>query len=183
MYKWSNKNRLNKLKVEGADNVLEFYLGDEQVTVSLKGRDIEKVSHYIKGEVTIIKEPFKLIRGNRNSEREVHHYLKPGGPSKTLRLGITHHTLEGGWSSTPHPFELKPEKGFEEVFFYLLDGPAIQISKGKWPNGSKAQEVWEAHDHTWACVPMGEHPIVGLPDARVSYVWCYNCIKKGWEKI
>lgn len=183
MYKWSNKNRLKDLHVSSGKNILNFRYKNELVIVYLSNESISRVVHKIGKETTKLDKPYKLSKGLGNTDRNVYHYLKPNGPSPELRLGITHHTAKGNWSSTPHPFELNPVKGFEEVFFYLIDGRAIQIGRGLWQDNKKADEIWKAKDHTWATVPMGYHPIVGEPDSTVSYVWCYICKKKGWEKV
>ena len=103
-----------------------------------------------------------------------------------MRLGITQHRGQGTWSSLPHAFELHTEPGFEEVFFYLLDGSpqrAIQVGRGVWQDNSPVDAIWPVSDRTFGVVPMGYHPVVGEPGVRVSYVWVYLAKKKAWEKI
>jgi len=188
-YEWSNAKRLSRLKVEGDSGILHFELGDESVNVYLSGdRDIHEVVHKNGSAETRISrdECSRIIVGSEEAEREVFHYLLPGGPSPSLRLGITKHNIRGGWSSLPHDFELNPELGFEEAFFYMLDGgsrEAIQVGKGVWRDGTEVSDVWKVRDSTFGTIPMGYHPVVGEPGVSVHYVWIYDCIHPHWEKI
>ena len=103
-----------------------------------------------------------------------------------MRLGITVHRGDGTWSSLPHDFELNTEPGFEEVFFYILNGATkrgIQVGKGVWHDNSPVDSAWPIIDQTFGTVPMGYHPVVGEPNVHVSYVWVYLAKKKSWEKI
>ena len=132
------------------------------------------------------REAKTVTVGSGVCEREVIHFLTPGGASERLRLGITHHKVSGGWSSLPHDFELNTEPGFEEVFFHLLSGgtqKAAQFGRGVWCDGSVVDSVWSVSDRTFSTIPMGYHPVVGEPDVNVSYIWIYDCKYPRWEKI
>ena len=103
-----------------------------------------------------------------------------------LRVGVTHHLGEGSWSSLPHKFENNLEKGFEELFFYLLKNKpsqAIQVGKGVWHNFKKVDSAWKVNNKSFSQIPMGYHPVVGLPNVKVSYIWAYLAKYKRWEKI
>jgi 5-deoxy-D-glucuronate isomerase len=187
-YPWMNKNRLETLKVSGKENIVLFETDIEKVEVYIEDGDISKIVHITKDLETIIKKNQRhhIVVGEGNTQRDVYHYLKPAGPSPFLRLGITIHQGLGTWSSLPHKFELQAEPGFEEVFFYLLDGTskrAIQVGKGVWCDGSAVDEIWLVKDRSFSTIPMGYHPIVGEPGVKVSYLWAYLAKKKEWEKI
>ena len=99
---------------------------------------------------------------------------------------MTTHIGDSTWSSLPHSFELNPEKGFEEIFFYILDGEnkrAIQCGKGMWADGSDIDEVWRVEDKEFSSIPMGYHPVVGEPGTKVRYIWIYICEHRRWEKV
>jgi 5-deoxy-D-glucuronate isomerase len=157
--------------------------------VYLKDGNIDKVVFAVSGKkaVTIkAKDAHAIVVGEGNHERDVYHYLKPGGPAPTMRLGITVHRGEGTWSSLPHDFELNTEPGFEEVFFYIIKGAnkrGVQVGKGVWYDNSAVDSVWQIKDHTFGTVPMGYHPVVAEPKSHVSYVWVYLAKKKSWEKV
>ncbi len=187
-YKWANEKKLDTLKVKGSDNVLYFEAGDEKAVVYLKDEDILKVEFSLSGEKTVIhnKDAYHIVVGENNWQRDVYHYLKPKGPAPTLRLGITKHKGKGTWSSLPHSFELNPELGFEEVFFYMIKGgykKAIQVGKGVWFDGSSVDTVWQVEDYSFSTIPMGYHPVGAEPETEVLYVWAYLCKKPSWEKI
>lgn len=188
-YEWTNKARLDTLKVKGENNVLTFEAPGELAEIHLKNGSIDRVVFTSKGKkaVTINARDAKaIVVGEKNWQRDVYHYLKPGGPAPTMRLGITVHRGEGTWSSLPHDFELNTEPGFEEVFFYILDGASqrgIQVGKGVWYDGTIVDSAWQIKDHTFGTVPMGYHPVVGEPKVHVSYVWVYLAKKKSWEKV
>jgi 5-deoxy-D-glucuronate isomerase len=125
--------------------------------------------------------------GQGPTQRKVFHYLdKQHSPNQGLRSGLTVHAAPGQWSSLPHDFELVPEQGFEEIFYYGLDGGlrrAIQVSKGVLHDLTKIDDCEFVEDRTWAVIPMGFHPIVGLPDVSVSYLWAYIAKAPHWEKV
>ena len=188
LYRWSNEEKLDTLKVHSENNILIFETSLEKAEVHLNNGDIAKVICHLKGSTTEIdnSRSHAIVVGEGNAQRDVYHYLKPNGPAPCLRLGITKHRGYGTWSSLPHPFELKPELGFEEVFFYLLkggSGRAVQVGKGVWYDGSTVDKAWLVEDHTFSTIPMGYHPVVGEPEVHVSYVWAYLAKKKEWEKI
>jgi len=187
-YKWCNEKKLDLLNVSGNDSILYFGIENESVEVFLNNNDISKVVFKAPGTETIIlrEDSHHIIVGEGNTERDVFHFLKPNGPSKYLRLGITKHKGIGTWSSLPHNFELNTEAGFEEIFFYLLQGGnerAIQVGEGIWFNEQKVESSWFVYDHTFSCIPMGYHPTVGEPGVSVSYVWAYLAKFPHWEKI
>ncbi len=188
-YGWSNECRLDTLEVTGSNNILVFESPGEKATVHLKGGTIQKVVFKKPGvkPITItIEEAHHVEVGEENCKRDVYHYLKPGGPAPTMRLGITEHLGNGTWSSLPHHFELNTEPGFEEAFFYILKGEtkmAIQVGKGVWYDNEEVDDAWQVKDHTFGTVPMGYHPVVGEPGVHVSYVWAYLALHKRWEKV
>ena len=187
-YKWNNEKKLISLDCEGKEGVLNFTTESEKAIVYLNEGDIEKVIYKCSGEETVItkKDRFHIVVGEGNSQRDVYHYLKPKGPAPQMRLGITKHNGRGTWSSLPHDFELNTEPGFEEIFFYILEGgtqKAIQRGEGVWYDNSPVNDCWLVKNKTFGMVPMGYHPIVGEPDVSVSYVWVYICKKPEWEKI
>lgn len=188
MYPWNNKKRLDTLKVKGKNGVLIFKTYTEKAEVFIESGDIAKVVFTCEGKTDIISKEDRhhIVVGEGNAKRDVYHYLRPGGPAPTFRIGITHHSGLGTWSSLPHDFELRTEPGFEEVFFYILQGGpqrAIQLGRGKWYDGTEVDGLWFVYDHTWSTVPMGYHTVVGEPGVHVSYVWAYLAKKKEWEKI
>lgn len=188
-YNWSNETRLDMLSVKGKDNVLVFEAPGERAEVHLKDGTINTVMfNAVKGVPVVINasDAHAIVVGEGNAQRDVYHYLKPGGPAPTMRLGITVHRGEGTWSSLPHDFELHTEPGFEEVFFYLLKGArgrGIQVGKGVWFDNAPVDTAWPIKDQTFGTVPMGYHPVVGEPGVHVSYVWAYLAKKPSWEKL
>src|SRR3990167_7088709 len=148
MYHWSNERKLSELSACGDDGVLELRYKNEFARVYLNHemRDIDRVffesddvettiskndaQHVVIGEYAKHKTDVTRETTTDNLTRDVYHFLRPGGPSKTMRIGITHHRGYGTWSSLPHDFELAVEPGFEEVFFYMLSlqGSALQVA-------------------------------------------------------
>jgi 5-deoxy-D-glucuronate isomerase len=187
-YQWSNACRLQTLKAEGEGDVLAFSTDRERARVHLNENDIDELVYETAGFETRIgfDERRHVAVGDGNTQRDVYHYLRPGGPAPTMRLGITKHGGPSTWSSLPHAFELSTEPGFEEVFFHVLNGGskrAIQVGRGVWSDGSAVDAAWLVRDRTFSTIPMGYHPVVGEPDVRVSYVWVYLCKKPSWEKL
>lgn len=187
-YPWCNSSKLDVLQVNGSESKLVFKAGDETAEVYLDETDIIKVVCRYSGRETVVqnKDAHHIVVGEGNNQRDVYHYLKPGGPAPQLRLGITKHRGAGTWSSLPHDFELNLESGFEEIFFYMITGGnrrAIQVGEGLWHDGSSVKGTWFVDDHSFGTVPMGYHPIVGEPNSIVHYVWVYVCKKPAWEKI
>jgi len=187
-YKWCNEIQLDVLEVKGEGSLLEFKSGNEIAEVYLDGNDIGKVIYKKHGEEVVIENSaaHHIVVGDGNAQRDVFHYLKPGGPAPELRLGITKHRGIGTWSSLPHGFEMNLEVGFEEVFFYLIEGGnkrAIQVGEGVWHDGSAVKSSWFVEDHSFSTIPMGYHPVVGEPEVSVHYIWAYLCKKQEWEKI
>ena len=186
--KWSTKKRLSTLRADVRGKVLIFKAGDEKAEVYLEGSSIRKVVYSNADKQTIVKnkDSKRIVVGKKNWQRDVYHYLMPKGPAPFMRLGITHHRGPATWSSLPHDFELHTERGFEEVFFYILEGgpkKAIQVGKGVWFDNTPVDSAWLVSDRTFGVVPMGYHPVAGLPEVTVSYVWVYLAKKKRWEKV
>lgn len=202
-FSWSNEIKLDTLSATSykteTNDVLVFETIDSRAEVYLKDGRIENVVYYGPSEIdsliyggedipaiVMAEDVLPIIVGDGNTQRRVYHYLKPGGPATTMRLGMTIHSDEGTWSSLPHDFELNTEPGFEEVFFYILDGGSkkgIQVGKGVWCDGSPVDSIWPIGDKTFGTVPMGYHPVVGEPGVKVAYVWAYLAKKKEWEKV
>lgn len=187
-FEWCNGRRLPTLGAEGEGEILHVGTADEHAEVFLDNDGIARVLLRVAGQMTEVREAeaHHLVVGEGNWQRDVYHFLKPGGRAPTLRLGITKHRGLGTWSSLPHPFELHPEAGFEETFFYLLKGgsrSALQVGRGVWHDGSEVDAVWKVRDHSWCTIPMGYHPVVGEPGVHVSYVWAYLAKHQHWEKV
>lgn len=185
---WSNAKKLSTLSAHIRNKVLIFKAGKERAEVHLDGANIRKVVYTNAGKRTTIdaKASKRIVVGENNWKRDVYHYLKPNGPAPSMRLGITKHRGVATWSSLPHDFELHTEPGFEEVFFYILEGgpkKAIQVGKGVWFDNKKVDSAWLVGNKTFGVVPMGYHPVAGLPGVKVSYVWVYLAKKKKWEKV
>lgn len=192
MAKWNNKKRLKKLKVSHEGNVLTFSDGKEKAEVYVKNGQIEKVVHYAQknksGKKSVLKADSAqhVVVGENHWQRDVYHYLRPGGPAKQLRLGLTVHKGEGTMSSLPHHFELHPEPDFEEVFYYMIKGGrarGIQVAEGMWHDGEPVDEVWPIEDNSFSTIPIGYHPVIAEPGAKVSYVWAYLAKYPRWEKV
>ena len=161
-YQWSNNKILDGLEAFGDKNELFFNAGSEKAKIHIVENDIESV-HYENNNKTIIidkNDRHHIVVGGGNAKRDVYHYLKPGGPAATMRLGITKHIGEGTWSSQPHDFELNTEPGFEEIFFCLLNGTtkrAIQRGQGVWCTNQPVDDAWLVEDRMFSSVPMGYH--------------------------
>lgn len=192
MYPYVKNAALMDLKAEGSDNRLEFTTPTEKATVFLNDKGaITKVVHVDlkknKENVIPFEKCHHIVVGDSNWKRNVYHYLKPNSESHLqLRLGLTVHDGYGTWSSLPHDFENRLEDGFEEVFFYVLEGgpkKAFQVGRGVWADGKEVDEIWPVADRSFSVIPMGYHPVVGEPHVNVAYVWAYLAKKKEWEKI
>lgn len=168
---------------------VRFEAGNECAEVSLNGIHNSIISVRYNGEL-IQKSSWvrKELEQHPQAKRGVYHFLVPNKdePGRILRAGLTVHRSTGTWSSLPHKFELTPEPGFEEVFFYLLrpsTGRAIQIKRGMTYEGHGLDLVVPARDRTFSEIPMGHHMLVGEPDTHVSYLWAYLAKKPEWEKV
>ena len=188
-YPWCNERRLQTLVASGEGDLLHFVCPDEDAKIHLDADGIAKVVFTAKGQTPIEiprEAAHAIVVGEGNATRDVFHYLKPGGPAPTMRIGITLHRGFGTWSSLPHDFELSTEAGFEEVFFYLLTGGTargIQVGRGVWHDNKPVDAVWPIKDHSFGTVPMGYHPVVGEPGTHVSYIWVYLAKHARWEKV
>lgn len=177
------------LRAERSVNGLIFTDGKQRAEVYLIDGKISQVEYFDEDndlQVILHDDAHAIVVGEDNWTRDVYHFLKPGGPAPTMRLGITVHQGCGTWSSLPHGFEENVETGFEEIFFYVLEGgsqTALQRGKGMLFDGTMVDEVRLVQDGDFSIVPMGYHPVVGEPGVHVSYVWCYLAKKVEWEKI
>lgn len=187
--RWANTPVFQELSVEKtAEGLLVSDGKDEIRVIEQNGRLSSVICTNANGKVTLVRdEDARTIQvGEENTERTVIHFLGPNGPSARIRLGQTFHSGLNTWSSLPHDFELSPELGFEEFFYYLnsgANGNAIQLGRGIWANGDPVDEAWKVHDGDFAGIPMGYHPVVGEPGVRVSYIWAYLAKYPHWEKI
>ncbi len=187
-YQWSKKGPLATLNATGGADTLRFSAGDETAIVRLADQTIEEVEFAYRGKNARVThdEARHVVVGSKNWQRDVYHFLTPDGPAPTMRLGYTVHRGEGTWSSLPHDFEEQPEPGFEEIFFYRLQGGtrrAVQVGRGLWCDGTVADGIWPVFNDTFGVIPMGYHPVAGEPGVRVMYVWVYLAKKPRWEKI
>ena len=195
-----HEDKLKDLKVDlmgdSKDSLYSIDYKNESVAIRiLNGEPTEYSLMYNKDvKNSITKESFDchqiIVGAGQHQRRHVYHFATPDGILPTLRCGYTFHIGDSTWSSTPHPFELNPEEGFEEVFLYLLktsnptmNATAIQVGAGMWEHGKKIDEIWQVNDRDISAIPMGYHPVVGEPGVHVSYIWAYLAKKKNWEKI
>lgn len=162
----------------------------EEAKIKIKKNQISSVFYKTNLDekfIRLSKNTFKTkIIGKDNYKRKVIHFLYPKNKKYKLRLGITHHLKLSSWSSLPHKFETNLERGFEEFFFYLLKNSpnsAVQVGQGVWHDFKKVDKSWLVKDKTFSVIPMGYHPVVGLPNVKVSYIWAYIAKHKRWEKI
>src|SRR3989344_8868495 len=85
MAKWVNEKKLSSLGASLRGNVITFSAGKEKAEVYLKGSDIAKVIYRHAGTKTVIqnKDSHRIVVGEKNWQRDVYHYLKPGGPARS----------------------------------------------------------------------------------------------------
>jgi 5-deoxy-D-glucuronate isomerase len=171
------------------ESVLVHVPGLFAVTMTVMAGDTRPTQAQLKPEKL---EPIRqedaahYVRGEGIAMRDVYHYVTREH-CKRLRAGLTVHL--SAFSSTPHEFELSPEPGFEEVFYFLVSGggKALLEGEGLWPDGREVDDAWPVRDRSLAQVPMGLHRVVAMvgadgPVPLVGYVWCYLCKKPEWEK-
>jgi 5-deoxy-D-glucuronate isomerase len=170
------------------NNLVNFITLDENIKIKILNYNFIEVLYKNKQQKKFIKlKNFKTkLIGKGNSRRKVTHFLYPKNNQFKLRVGITQHLGRGTWSSLPHGFEKNLEKGFEEIFFYILKGStksAVQVGKGVWHNMIPINSCWLVKNKMFSPIPMGFHPVVGEPGVSVKYLWAYICKHKRWEKI
>ena len=186
------EEKLKELSVELKGNMYTIEYIDEVVVIELN-KD-PRLSKFMRTNVRtstvpkLAKDAHHIVVGKANLKRDVYHFTKPDGLLPTLRCWLTVHSGKNTWSSTPHPFELNPVEGFEEVFLYLLSkgewsNSAIQTGHGWWENGDKVSDIWQVYDRDISAIPMGYHPVVGEPGVTVAYIWAYLAKKDEWEKL
>ena len=202
MRSWANTPRPGRLRVELEDHGLLHYYDMEAhqcVTVHIPHDDPFNVEMTVNTNTSVAfprvgnVKPIKrigdaqhFIKGEGIAQRDVYHYVSRKD-AKTLRVGLTVH--RAAFSSTPHPFEMQPEEGFEEVFMFLLPdgGKGILECEGMWPAGGTTDSATPVRDRQLAQVPMGWHRVTALADAagvppRLGYIWSYLCLFPTWEK-
>ena len=187
-HRWSRREILPTLSVEGNGDLIVFKAGDEIAEVQIKDLAIDNVLYSLGDQKTKIStdQSKRIVVGSGNNKRYVDHYLYPSGPARFMRLGLTTHSGPGTWSSLPHGFELNPEEGFEEVFFYMNSGgtgKAIQVGEGVWADGSRISDCWRVDNFSFSTIPMGYHPVSAEPEVTVRYIWAYLCKHPRWEKV
>ena len=189
---------MNNLKIS-LPNIKGEFNKKNEVLISTKNEKLKiliKRNNYLKVFYkTKLDDDFRLLKNNefkikivgkKYFKRKVIHFLFRKNKDYKLRAGITYHLGEGSWSSLPHKFEKNLEKGFEEFFFYLLKNSpseAIQVGKGVWHDFKKIDAAWKVKNKSFSKIPMGYHPVVGLPGVKVSYIWAYLAKHRRWEKI
>ena len=173
------------IKFSGINESVSFTFGSSSGVLDVTGVEYELDGKKFLIDVATV---FPAIIGSGAAKRSVFHFLdKQFVGNNGLRAGITIHSAASKWSSLPHDFELNLEKGFEEIFFYGLgseESPgAIQVGKGVWQDLSPVDNCWFVGDRQSSIIPMGYHPIVGLPETTVSYCWAYIAKHPHWEKV
>lgn len=170
------------------NNLVNFITSNEHIKIKISNYNFIEVLYKNNKQLEFKKlKDFKIkLIGKGNFRRKVTHFLFHKNDEFKLRVGITQHLGVGTWSSLPHGFEKNLEKGFEEIFFYILKGStksAVQVGKGVWHNMIPINSCWLVKDRTFSQIPMGFHPVVGEPGVLVKYLWAYICKHKRWEKI
>lgn len=169
----------------GIGESITYFLRSDSGLLDIEAADFKQENG---DSIAINPKTVEGIRiGEKNTERIVYHFIdKSLKPNNGLRSGLTIHLNPGQWSSLPHDFELNPESGFEEIFYYGLSGgqqQAVQIGRGKLHDMQSTDTCKIVTDRTYSVIPMGFHPVVGLPGVSVSYLWAYIAKYPHWEKI
>ena len=193
---WVNEPKPDRLRVEQLKPGVVQYMDtryNEFVRVKTNA-DPEKMVFEV-GEGTppevhttrMLKDAQHVVVGSGLAERDVYHVIT-ADHAVTLRIGLTIH--KSAFSSTPHTFELDPEPGFEEVFYFLLPagGKGLIEAQGLWPKGINVDRAWPVRHRQLAQVPMGSHRVAALPDnefniPQLMYVWGYLALFDRWEKL
>lgn len=130
--------------------------------------------------------PRLVVRGEGSTHRLVYHYVRKEH-ALPVRAGLTVHSQAGTWSSwPPHEFEVSAYaaplgvfSNFEEVFAYITDPPDSWGVQVVFPVKGEKEALFFADRSTFN-VPLGAHPVVAAPEARLAYVWVYS---GGREKL
>lgn len=175
----------SEIKFSGIAESIKFKFNSEDGILDVKEVFYESENEIKEISIDLVKP---AIIGSGSTQRFVYHFLdKQFKGNHGLRAGITVHAAESQWSSLPHDFELNLENGFEEMFFYGLqsktDSGAIQVGKGVWQDFTQVEDCWLVNDRDHSVIPMGYHPVVGLPGTVVSYCWAYIAKHPHWEKV
>lgn len=188
---WANEKRLARLDVDVYEDVIAFIDKETGETVQVEQRRDEPLPRRILLSGRKITPAPQIVTKGAQEEgvtaRSVNQYVTDAH-CKALRVGLTVH--RSWFSSTPHTFELSPEMGFEEVFYFRSPTPgakALLEGEGLWPDGTPVDGSWPVVDRQFAQIPMGRHRVAVLPvenEARPEwwYWWCYLCTNDGWEK-
>lgn len=185
---WANQIRLNRLGVDELNDIVAFIDKEAAETVQ-----IVQSQGYTPQSILVNGTPINLsvhpvIKGGlRFTKRNVYHYVT-SMHCQALRVGLTVH--QSWFSSTPHTFELNPEPGFEEVFYFRSSSPnakGILEGQGLWYDGAEVDAAWPVRDRQFATVPMGTHrvtvlPVEGKPRSGWWYWWVYLALEDRWEK-
>jgi 5-deoxy-D-glucuronate isomerase len=183
---WVNEQYNGRLGVqESGEHLITFtdYETDEQIVVYAPD-DPYGVTMTVNGQIISLFQSYQFIKGAGIAQRCVYHYVNREH-CMALRAGLTVH--DAAFSSTPHEFELNPEPGFEECFYFLTTGKGLLEGEGVWPDGAPVDAAWPIRDRCVAQVPMGWHRVVALPledgiAPSLFYIWCYLCLHERWEK-
>lgn len=191
MADWANEQKLSRLQVDIYDHVIAFIdtAVGESVLVAQEMAGPFPDSILVNADRINLRIGWKT-KGEQVEGvtlRDVYHYVT-AEHCTALRVGLTVH--DSWFSSTPHTFELSPEPGFEEVFFFrssTLDAKALLEGEGLWPDGTLVDAAWPVRDGQFAQIPMGSHRVCVLPvedEQRATwwYWWCYLATEERWEK-
>ena len=194
--RWINEPNFKDLDVDlaidepGNDLILFTDKANDETVVVRLGDDFQSTNIMAWGTngvcAVLFYQSKHFVKGEGIAERDVYHFITREH-CKWLRVGLTIH--RSAFSSTPHAFELSPEVGFEEAFFFLLPdgGKALLEGQGAWTDGTEVDAAWSVQHRQFAQVPMGWHRVVGLPledgvPPRLAYIWGYLARKDSWEK-
>lgn len=192
MVNWANEPRFTRLRVEAWKNVIAFIdtvAGDMVQVAQSENEPYPQAIIVNGGKVGLEINP--VIKGRQEegvTMRAVYHYVTREH-CEALRVGLTVH--RSWFSSTPHTFELSPEPGFEEVFYFRSSDAgtkALLEGEGLWPDGSEVDASWPVRNAQFVQIPMGRHRVAVLPTEDESrpqwwYWWCYLALPgRGWEK-
>ena len=188
---WANEKRLARLEVEVFENIIAFIDVVTGNTVQVEQRHDDPFPHRVLVDGREINlAPYVATKGQQEegvTTRIVCQYVT-AAHCNALRVGLTVH--RSWFSSTPHAFELSPEPGFEEVFYFRSPVPgakALLEGEGLWRDGTPVNAAWPVRDGQFATVPMGTHRVCVLPvedEKRPEwwYWWCYLAKFPRWEK-
>lgn len=93
----------------------------------------------------------------------------------------------GHWSSFPSHASKEDLPNYalhEEVFMIFTRGYALIMMDGIYCDGQPVQDTRKVHNGEAFVTPLGQHPIVALPDAPLVYFWAYisGALKKEYRE-